>query len=98
MSKLLDPPIDGLTQREKERALLAQLAQLTRHHRAACPMYARILDALGTRDEFDSIEDIPFLPVSLFKTHRLLSIPRRRSFQGTHQQRHHRASSQPRFP
>jgi hypothetical protein len=75
MSELLDLPIYGLTQREKEGTLLSELAQLTRSHRTACPMYARILDALGTGDAFDSIEDIPFLPVSLFKTHRLVSVP-----------------------
>ena len=75
MSKLLDLPIYGLTQREKERMLLSELAQLSRHHRKACPMYARILDALGTPDEFHSIDDIPFVPVSLFKTHRLVSVP-----------------------
>jgi hypothetical protein len=80
MSKLLDLPIYGLTQREKERTLLPELAHLTRRHRAACPMYARILDALGTGDEFGSIEDIPFLPVSLFKTHRLLSVPEEEIF------------------
>lgn len=75
MSKLLDLPIYGLTQREKENALLSELAGITRHHRKACPDYARILDALGTGDAFSSIEDIPFLPVSLFKTHRLASVP-----------------------
>jgi len=75
MSELLDLPIYGLTEQEKKRTLLSELANLTRHHRTACPMYARILDALGTSDEFGSIEDIPFLPVSLFKTHRLFSVP-----------------------
>jgi hypothetical protein len=75
MNDLFDLPIYGLTQREKEKTLLSELAQLTRRHRAACPMYARMLRALGTGDEFDSIEDIPFLPVSLFKTHRLASVP-----------------------
>lgn len=80
MSKLLDLPPYGLTQQEKKRALLPELANLTRHHRTACPMYARILDALGTGDEFDSIEDVPFLPVSLFKTHRLLSVPEEEIF------------------
>jgi len=75
MSTLLDLPPYGLAQPEKERMLLPELAELTRHHQAACPMYARMLDALGTGNEFNSIEDIPFLPVSLFKTHRLVSVP-----------------------
>ena len=75
MSTLIDRSVYGLAQREKESALLLELAQLTRRHRAACPGYARILDALGTGDAFRSLEDIPFLPVHLFKTHRLASVP-----------------------
>jgi hypothetical protein len=75
MSELLDLSIYGLTEQEKNRKLLPELANLTRHHRSACPMYARILDALGTGDTFGLIEDLPFLPVSLFKTHRLFSVP-----------------------
>jgi len=75
MSELLDLPIYGLTQREKERTLLPALAELTLHHRAACPMYGRMLDALGSGDAFSSLEDLPFLPVTLFKRHRLASVP-----------------------
>lgn len=71
----LDLPIHGLAQAEKEAVLLAGLAELTAFHRAACPGYARILAALRTPADFAAIEDLPFLPVGLFKSHRLLSVP-----------------------
>jgi len=69
------PPY-GVPQPEKDRLLLEGLAELTRHHRAACPAYDRVLTALGSDGRAPrAVEDIPFLPVSLFKTHRLVSVP-----------------------
>lgn len=62
-----------LGQQEKERLLLERLVALTAHHRAACPPYARILEALGARS-FPTLTDLPYLPVSLFKSHLLRSV------------------------
>jgi phenylacetate-coenzyme A ligase PaaK-like adenylate-forming protein len=61
---------------EKERLLLARLSELTEHHRTACPPYERVLDLLwdGARGPFARLEDVPWLPVQLFKTHELSSI------------------------
>ncbi|OXM74406.1 MULTISPECIES: acyl-protein synthetase [Amycolatopsis] len=56
-------------------SLLAELTALTAHHRARCPEYDRILSALGAGSSFDSVADLPWLPVRLFKTHALKSIP-----------------------
>ncbi|MGE5516866.1 MAG: acyl-protein synthetase [Bacteroidota bacterium] len=70
----LDLPIYGLGQPEKEAVLLAGLSELTATHRAMCPGYARILDAFHTPTTFTALDQVPFLPVSLFKTHRLLSV------------------------
>ncbi|NIH86084.1 acyl-protein synthetase [Amycolatopsis granulosa] len=55
--------------------LLAELTALTAHHRARCAAYDRILTALGAGGEFESVADLPWLPVRLFKTHELKSIP-----------------------
>lgn len=57
--------------------LLAELTELTGHHRAHCPEYDRILRALDVpRDaRFESVEELPWLPVRMFKTHELRSIP-----------------------
>lgn len=75
MTDFLARPVYGLPAAEKQASLLAGLNELTAHHRAACPAYARLLDAIGAPTRFDVMTDIPFLPVSLFKTHRLASIP-----------------------
>lgn len=59
----------------KRERLLALLNPLTAHHRATCPAYARIVDALGYRDTANTIAELPFLPVRLFKHLELASIP-----------------------
>ena len=65
------------SQAEREAALLPVLAELTGHHRRACPAYDRILDALGVPPDrtWDRIAELPWLPVGLFKRHALKSIP-----------------------
>ncbi|MQA11894.1 MAG: acyl-protein synthetase [Pseudonocardiaceae bacterium] len=55
--------------------LLPELAALTEHHRERCQPYARILDALGVPREFSDVEELPWLPVRMFKTHELRSVP-----------------------
>lgn len=73
-------PFDGLafdgTAADRRAALLARMADLTAHHRAACPPYARILAARGAGDgPFATLADVPFLPVPLFKQAHLSSVP-----------------------
>jgi len=73
---LLAAPQYSLTQPEKESAMFPQLSELTRHHRENCAPYDRLLSALYPgSDHSESLADIPFIPISLFKTHRLASIP-----------------------
>lgn len=66
-----------LSQPEREAALLPSLAGLTRHHRQRCLPYARILDALGEPSgrTYESVAELPWLPVRLFKHHTLKSVP-----------------------
>ncbi|MFI6026321.1 LuxE/PaaK family acyltransferase [Amycolatopsis magusensis] len=66
-----------LSQAEREATLLPQLAELTAHHRANSAGYDRILSSLGiARDAgFGSIAELPWLPVRMFKTHDLKSVP-----------------------
>ena len=76
---LLDLPPYGLARREKDAMLARSLWDLTRHHVRHCPPYRDIVNRVfGGVDETGSpgrIEDVPFLPVSLFKTHELKSVP-----------------------
>ena len=47
-----------------DAALLAELTELTRQHRAGCSEYARIV---GPETTFESFDDLPYLHVGLFK-------------------------------
>lgn len=75
---LLDTPPYGLSQPEKDRVLSRALDALTRHHYRSSPTYRDIVDRVfGGLDDPGpgTLHDLPFLPVSLFKTHTLKSVP-----------------------
>jgi hypothetical protein len=66
----------ALAQADKAAAMAAELSRLVHHHRAACEPYRRIVDAVAPGFEAAATPaDVPHLPVSLFKTHELRSIP-----------------------
>lgn len=67
----------GRTQAERESVLLPELLALTEHHRSNCEPYDRILSALDVPSgrAAESIADLPWLPVRLFKHHDLASVP-----------------------
>jgi Acyl-protein synthetase, LuxE len=77
------PPLTPYIQRasfsipntEKTDLLLRDLNALTEHHRRHSPAYARILEKLHFAGPSATIEDLPYLPVSLFKSHLLTSVP-----------------------
>lgn len=64
-----------LAQGAKEAVLLPELVALTERHRRACLPYQRILDAIGAVGPYARVADLPWLPVRLFKTHELRSVP-----------------------
>ncbi|MBN3002812.1 hypothetical protein JW897_03600 [Chromobacterium alkanivorans] len=65
----------------KSAALSAALRELTQWHADQCPEYARILALQGMKDaSAGGLEDIPFLPVRLFKEFDLLSVERSQVF------------------
>lgn len=65
---------------EREAELVPELAALTERHRAACLPYQRILDATGVAPPYRRLTDLPWLPVRLFKTHELRSVPQEQVF------------------
>lgn len=76
--ELLDLPPFGLSQAEKRARLLPMLRTLTAHHAERCAPYRHVLDRVfggAGRLRIERIEDVPFLPVTLFKTHTLASVP-----------------------
>ncbi|WP_142848930.1 acyl-protein synthetase [Telmatospirillum sp. J64-1] len=76
VEELVRGPAFGLTQAEKDALLLPRFKMLCAHHASACPDYGKLADLFhpGWRDA-GSLEDIPFLPVGLFKSRVLSSIP-----------------------
>lgn len=59
---------------QRHELLLAELNALTLFHAERCPAYANILRALAFRPPAETLEELPYLPVRLFKTRRLQSI------------------------
>lgn len=77
MVQLLDQPAFSLGQNEKTDWLTHDLNLLTRRHLDSCSVYREIISR--NRPAFksiDRIEDVPFLPVRLFKHLELLSVPK----------------------
>ena len=75
MDDLLAQPPYSLDKNEKHELYGAFLSDLTAQHYARCPEYRGILDALGYKEgEPLEAEDIPMLPVRLFKEYDLRSI------------------------
>ncbi len=74
--ELLDLRQFSLSQTEKQAALVPMLNNLTRHHRENCAPYAKVLNVIYPNySEASTLAEVPFLPVGLFKTQRLSSVP-----------------------
>ena len=73
LQELFDTEQFTLPQPTKEALLLDELAALTSHHAKRSPAYARVSTATAP-GPYRSLDDLPYLPVSLFKTHSLFSI------------------------
>ncbi len=74
--ELLQIPPYSLGHEEKHALLTQRLLELTEHHRDRCPEYRRLLDSVGyDAGSVTGYEDLPFLPVRLFKELSLKSVP-----------------------
>jgi acyl-protein synthetase LuxE len=74
--ELLALPPYSLSAAEKNAVLLDNLNELTEHHRRHCPEFGRLLDVLDPScGPARRLAHVPFLPVGLFKSHRLRSVP-----------------------
>lgn len=76
LNHLLSIPQFRREKAEKSESLLDGLTRLTRHHSAESPSYAQLVSALFPNTElpFSSLDQVPWLPVGLFKSHKLQSI------------------------
>ena len=75
-TSLSNIPQYSLPQQQKEMLLLRLLNDLTSMHRARCAEYNKLVSLLNPAfKSAGSLAEIPFVPVGLFKTHVLRSIP-----------------------
>ena len=66
--QLLELPPASLRQAEKEAMLLDGMNELMRFHYEHCPEYGRVVDvAWGGLRRYETLADVPYVPVSLFK-------------------------------
>lgn len=80
LEDFLKTPPYALTPEEKAHNLLTLLNNLTEHHYQECPEYSRIIDRLSPRRRASVLNQVPFLPVGLFKRLELRSIPKEKIF------------------
>jgi hypothetical protein len=67
----------SLAKKERENLFAKYLNALTCHHYDHCLEYKKILDLLNYNVSTNNpLEDIPFIPVRLFKDYELLSVPK----------------------
>lgn len=74
-SELLNIPPFSLNKEEKESFLIKNLKELSRFHYINCEKYRNIIDKMGINiDNINSLSEVPFIPVRLFKEYDLCSI------------------------
>jgi hypothetical protein len=74
--ELIRRPQYTLGHAEKSDTLLRALNALTRHHREHSPEFRRLVSLANPGEsEARTLAEVPHLPVGLFKSHRLASIP-----------------------
>lgn len=66
-----------LERKEKRNLLLDRMRELTKFHYENCQPYRQITDALLCNPaDMEELEDIPYIPVRLFKEYELYSVPK----------------------
>ena len=61
---------------QKKQFLINELNHLTDFHRKHCPAYANILKNVPFSEKVNTLEEVPYLPVQLFKILDLYSVPK----------------------
>ena len=75
IKNIINIPPFSLGKKHKDALFDDAINDLTKHHYATCVQYQKILDVLGFDPTIKhNIEDIPPMPVRLFKDYDLLSV------------------------
>ncbi|MEB1806649.1 MAG: acyl-protein synthetase [Bacillaceae bacterium] len=73
MNDLFNAPFQ-MNKVKKSQFFLPEIQELTNYHAKHCEPYKNILDHLSLQTSFVSLEDVPYLPVQMFKMLDLYSI------------------------
>lgn len=74
-SLTLDWSTFGMMKVEKQKSFLAEMDRLTQLHLTDCLSYSKVIEKLRLKtSDFEKVENVPFLPVRLFKKQRLVSV------------------------
>ena len=65
---------------KKNSFFLKKIKELTKHHYTNSKEYKKILNFTNKKNNLNNLEDIPFLPIHLFKEYELMSIPKDKVF------------------
>ena len=77
LEELFEIPPYSLNYEQKQKALKDNLRALTEMHYQNCPEYKKILDMMNfDASKINTCEDLPFIPVRLFKNYELRSVER----------------------
>lgn len=74
-NEMMELPPYGVEKEEKDLILLSRMNELTAFHRKNCREYGRMLKNLGDTKEAESLDEVPVLPVQMFKKRTLCSVP-----------------------
>ena len=75
LEELFEIPPYSLDDKQKQKALTNNLRTLTLFHYQNCPQYRQILDMMSFDvSKVNTCEDLPFIPVRLFKNYELRSV------------------------
>jgi len=75
LNEILDAPQFSIRKEEKSAAMYDMIDSLHHLHYASCEVYRDITNVLfDSKQQFNSISDFPFLPVSIFKNYAVKSI------------------------
>lgn len=75
LDQIIDIPPYSLDKKHKQDLLDERLIELTKHHYLNCPEYRKMCDAIGFDVTYSHpYQEIPFLPVRLFKNFDLKSV------------------------
>jgi len=76
LDKLLSQSIYGLKSEDKYPVFIDAVLEVTRHHYEKCKPYRRFCEKrMFNPDSFSTLDDLTYLPTSLFKDVLLLSVP-----------------------